>query len=291
MSRVVRRQPQVVGDHPHPDRIARGCGPARRRPPRCRLPAWPTLLGGSTSGAADIDPDRPPARPPNSMVGRVFELDPEGKAVAVKDRRLNQPQGRHRNAVPAVQQRGQVALDALFVCCKAARRFLAQLRQQVESELRVEDFFGSGWKESRLTVCCCSSSMPGVPRSLAGSKIWTTDARDRERGDAGGAERRRWRWPRDGRSPEARGVVGIGFRRVGQRGAHAGMRDLFGGEGEIDDQRRAVWLSSTSSDDLGGAGEDHHGGLLHGFGIEPVRKAGALADRGKDCRSPPPRRP
>ena len=29
--------------------------------------------------------------------------------------------------------------------------------------------------DSRLTVCCCSSSTPGMPRSLAGSKIWMSD--------------------------------------------------------------------------------------------------------------------
>ena len=38
-------------------------------------------------------------------------------------------------------------------------------------------FFGMLLNDSRPTVCCCSSSTPAVPCSLAGSKIWITERR------------------------------------------------------------------------------------------------------------------
>ena len=69
-----------------------------------------------------------------------LELDPHGKTVAVKHRRLNQPQGRHGNRRDqAGQQRRQVPLHALLDQLQRLQRLFAIARQQVEAELRVED--------------------------------------------------------------------------------------------------------------------------------------------------------
>ena len=104
--------------------------------------------------------------------GVFGKFHPQGKTVAVKYRRLNQAQRRHGNRGMLGKDRGDVLFNTLLHALKRFDGFFAVARQHVEAELRVEHIgFGSLRKFSTEAVCCCSSSSPFCPRSLAGSKI------------------------------------------------------------------------------------------------------------------------
>src|SRR5438445_37865 len=98
---------------------------------------------------------------------------------------------------------------------------------------------GRPLNESRLTVCCCSSSTPLAPRSLAGSKTCTT------------ARRTRWRSVRPPTSAISRLSANLVLRlgRWGRRMAqvaahdaadpnHDAARDIDGGHDQQHHLRR-----------------------------------------------------
>src|SRR5471032_1137056 len=92
---------------------------------------------------------------------------------------------------------------------------------------------GIGLKESRLTVCCCSSSMPGAPCSLAGKDL---DHRtpDGVLGVKAPQEERQRDGRRMGDHVNVGGIRQVFRLRLNEWGAQARVGPLFGGVGEVD---------------------------------------------------------
>src|SRR5579883_1895881 len=87
-------------DYPTPSttmRLAGSCDPARSLLRRFRIRPRSRRLSGDRLRA-----------------GILFELDPDRKAVAMKDRNLDEPERRHRSTRIGREQRREMPLDALL---------------------------------------------------------------------------------------------------------------------------------------------------------------------------------
>ena len=219
-------------------------------------------------------------------IGRVHELHPGGKAVAVKYRRLDQAQRRHGRAFAIArqgEQAGQVALDAQFGFFQGYRRFVAIARQQVEAELRIEDGLRHVFEREQAHGLLLQLMHAGCAM-LAGRG---EDLDHRTANGIVGVQAAQEECERDGGGvgdDVDRHIGGI-FHQHGfhERSAQAGVGALFRGVGEVDHRgigRIAQKFEGVSAG-FGVAGEDDSAGVEQAFRVQQVHDAGLVADAGE----------
>ena len=121
--------------------------------------------------------------------------------------------------------------------------------------------------DNRPTVCCCNSSTPGVPRSLAGSKIWIADRRTGKRACSRGSTIAMAMAA--GCAIECTASSGARNPAGSTNGARMKERGMvFGGVGQVDGARRLRAQIERPQRGFGRSRQQHHGRVAQGCLIE-----------------------